>query len=500
MSSSSKIIKGAFWLTIVGLCNRIIGFFYRIFLSNTMGATRLGIYQLIIPAQSLCLAISVGGIQTGITNLIAASQKKGDTKASHQLFACACFLTLLLSILISMLLYRNSNWIAKSLIKETRCAPLLSLLSLSIPFTALHSCIMGYYYARQETKVPNISNLIEQIIRVTATILVYNFLSARRTEITGTIALAGLLCGEIAAVLFSFLWYLRETKKLSYLTLSTTYMKKIILFSTPLTCNRLLLTLLNSFEALSIPQKLITHGYTANQALGLYGTLTGMTLPLLLFPTAITNAVSLMLLPSIAAAYAANDRRSIETAIDQTLKYCLILGIYTTGIFYLAGEQMGLLLFNSKACGTLVKGLAFLTPFLFLSTTLSSILHGLSKTTTSLRLNCIRYLIRISSIFLLVPTIGLKGYLWGLLISDGFFTLSSLLILRKSHPFNFSFQERIAKPALLLLLSISLTELLLFLTHKTTSTPNWSTLILFLGTLTLLYLIFLIKFKILQKK
>ena len=49
-STKSTLLTGTLFLTLAGILTRIIGFFYRIFLSRTIGAEGLGIYQLIAPS------------------------------------------------------------------------------------------------------------------------------------------------------------------------------------------------------------------------------------------------------------------------------------------------------------------------------------------------------------------------------------------------------------------------------------------------------------------
>ena len=51
--SKKLFIKGTLLLTFAGLLSRLMGFFYRIFLSHTIGAHGLGIFQLILPLQIL---------------------------------------------------------------------------------------------------------------------------------------------------------------------------------------------------------------------------------------------------------------------------------------------------------------------------------------------------------------------------------------------------------------------------------------------------------------
>ncbi len=72
MSEKHIILKGAFILTAVGFINRIIGFFYRIFLSQAIGAEGMGIYQLIFPVYAMTFSLAVSGIQTSISKYVAA--------------------------------------------------------------------------------------------------------------------------------------------------------------------------------------------------------------------------------------------------------------------------------------------------------------------------------------------------------------------------------------------------------------------------------------------
>ena len=61
--SKERFFKGTFLLTSAGLISRIMGFFYRIFLSHTIGAEGIGLYQLVVPLQHLwCfLIVAISG-------------------------------------------------------------------------------------------------------------------------------------------------------------------------------------------------------------------------------------------------------------------------------------------------------------------------------------------------------------------------------------------------------------------------------------------------------
>lgn len=51
--SKKYFFRGTLLLTAAGILSRILGFFYRIFLSHTVGAEGIGLYQLVLPLQSL---------------------------------------------------------------------------------------------------------------------------------------------------------------------------------------------------------------------------------------------------------------------------------------------------------------------------------------------------------------------------------------------------------------------------------------------------------------
>ena len=54
--SSRNLFRGAAVLTAAGLITRIMGFFFRIFLSHAFGEENVGLYQLIFPVYALCLS------------------------------------------------------------------------------------------------------------------------------------------------------------------------------------------------------------------------------------------------------------------------------------------------------------------------------------------------------------------------------------------------------------------------------------------------------------
>ena len=199
--------------------------------------------------------------------------------------------------------------------------------------------------------------------------------------------------------------------------------------SIPLTSSRILLNILQSVESISIPLRLQIYGYTASEALSNYGVLTGMALPCVLFPSAITNSISTMLLPTVAEIQAAKNNSQLKRLIEKIFIFCVTLGMGCCLFFVFFSDWMGTFMFHSELAGTYLKTLAWMCPFLYLNATFISIINGLGKASVSLLINCIGLVIRICGVIIFIPIIGMNGYLWGLLLSQAVTNILCLIFI-----------------------------------------------------------------------
>ncbi|MEY8426936.1 polysaccharide biosynthesis protein [Lachnospiraceae bacterium 46-15] len=459
MNQKRVILQGAFVLTIVGFVSRIIGFFYRIFLSHAIGAEGVGIYQLIFPVYTMAFSLTAAGIQTAISKNVSEKMALDDKKGARNTFFAGLILTTCGTLLVSLFLYREAGWISAAFLKETRCEPLIRMLAFALPSAGIHSCVGGYYFGMKKTHVPAISQLVEQAARVSVSYLVYVIFLEKGIRPTPVLAVIGLIFEELASALFSLTaaaLHFGKTRISSLTSKPSLPFTGILKISLPLTANRVLINLLQSMEAICIPLRLQLAGLSVSSALSIYGVLTGMALPLVLFPSAITNSISVMLLPTVSEAQAAGSQRQISRTLENTIQYCLILGILCTGIFLCFGESMGRVLFASSLAGKFILILAWICPFLYLGTTLTSILNGMGKAVTTFWQNTVSLLIRILFVWFAIPRFGVAGYLWGILVSQLLSAALALFVLSRHVPFHFDSLGWIVKPLAALGVSVGI--------------------------------------------
>ena len=414
--SRHPLVVGTFILTLTGILCRIIGFFYRIYLSRLFGEEGMGLYQLLSPVLSLSFSLTAAGYQTAISKLVAEQSAKSETPSLRPL-AAGLGISLPLSLLCNAGIYFGADFIAESLLREARTAGMLRILSFSVPLSAVHSCVNGYFYGVKKAGIPSASQLLEQLARVGCVFLVSGQVIRAGQAPSISVAVLGLTLGELCSMLFS-LAAVQPARSRVPAPLSSGLYRSLLAMALPLTANRIVLNLLQSVEAVSIPSMLRAYGYDNITALSVYGVLTGMALPFIFFPNALTSSVAVLLLPVISENHALGNRKVVAQTTIKTVKYCGLMGFCCMIGFLLLGNWAGCTLFKSPLAGYFITDLGFICPFLYLDTTLSSILQGLGKAGQIFFMNVVCLLMRLAFVFLAIPRFGIRGYLWGLLASQ----------------------------------------------------------------------------------
>ncbi len=476
----SNIVKGTLVLTLAGFITRFIGFFYRIFLSNTMGAELIGIYQLIFPVFGICYTIFAAGIQTSISRLVAGEIGKRNPKNVNKILRISVFLSISLAVVLSFLIYYYADFIAWRFLMEKRSAASLRILALAFPFCGITACINGYYYGLKKAGVPAITQLVEQFARVIVVYIVAFYIGNGDGKVTCELAVIGVVIGEIASCFYNIV-SLYVSRSPSRLIVSgpdpnatesrrRKILKDLLQLSVPLSANRLLLSILHSIEAILIPAMLRRYGLSTQEALIIYGVLNGMSLPFILFPTAVINALAVLVLPTVSEAQAVNNDRLIEKTTEISIKYSLIIGIISTGLFIIFGNDLGNSVFHNESSGAYLVILAWLCPFIYLTTTLGSIINGLGKTHVTFINSVIGTVCKILLIMFLIPAQGINGYLIALLIGQLIITGLDGFAVIKYVKFSLDSVNSVVKPTLVTILCCLVFNMAYEYTKKVTHT------------------------------
>lgn len=494
----NKILKGTIILTMAGIITRVIGFLYRIFLANVLGDTNLGIYQMVFPVYTICFTIYASGLQTAVSQLISDPKLNQPSK----ILKCGIMFSLFCSISLSLGLFFFSDWISLHLLFAKETAPLLKILAVIFPFCGITSMINGYFYGKRQAKVPSITQIIEQILRVGFVFIIF---LCYKKNISCEIAVTGLIVGEIGSNLYN-IWNIRKEgtrAKKKKIQMSPSYREisiKLLQQAVPLSATRLTISFLSAAESILIPIMLQLSGLHRDYSFALYGIITGIVIPFIFFPGTITNSLSVLLLPEVSKAYHENNRKKILHTTQITIKYSLLLGCAAMGIFMCFGTQIGMLFFHNERAGKLLSLLAVICPFIYVSTTLASIINGLSKSSITFRNTVIGLTIRILFLVIATPHYGIYGYLFGMLLSQMVISILDGLYLIKRNYTTINITKWFVCPGILFLTMCYIGKKVMLICFRAHIFPDKICMLITMGICMMVPIVILLKSNMIQKR
>ena len=138
---------------------------------------------------------------------------------------------------------------------------------------------------------------LNKLVRIGSVMGIYYITIHSGLPFTKFHAMLGLLLGEIAATFYYLNLLSLSQKQIRQKPIAqvNTTCKDLLSMACPLTATRLLLTVLHGIENIMIPLCLVRFGLTNTQSLSIYGIYSGMALPMIFFPTVLSNSIAVML-------------------------------------------------------------------------------------------------------------------------------------------------------------------------------------------------------------
>lgn len=426
----NSIVKGALILTIANIITRVLGFVYRIYMSNVIGAEGMGLYQLIVPIYMLVWSISSSGFSTTISKLTAQENAKNEYGNMGRILKQSIILSGFISLILSISVFLLSEYIGTNVLNDARTVKSLKIISLCFPFMAAGSCIRGYFLGLKETKIPAASQVLEQFTRMAAIYFLAGTLIPKGLEYAAAAAVIGMCLGEIISFIYVLFCYkvfkLNHRLNKAPSQNSAKILGVILIMAIPLTANRVTGSFLSTIENILIPQKLQEFGFSVQQSMSEYGKLTGMAMPLIMFPSSLLTALSTSVLPVVSEARAVQNNRRITNTVTKSMLLTSIIGIGTAGIFITFPNDIGYLIYNQDEIGKLLYFMGFICPFMYFQVTLSGILNGLGEQVFIFRNSLISSAVNIGFIYFLIPVYGINAFIAGWFLSLLFVSILDL--------------------------------------------------------------------------
>lgn len=453
--TKKTLVGGTIILIITGFIVRVLGFVYRIYLSNLIGAEGMGLFQLIFPIYSVILVTLTAGVSIAVSKMVAEETAKNHFVNLRRITRLALVMVVGSGLIVSVLFYFNVNFVVNSILKDSRTYYSLALLIPCIPIIAAASVLRGYFYGIQNITPTAVSQVVEQIVRIAFVMIIASRFIGIGLEYACAVATLGMALGEIANLVVLYIAYKSKKNSIhkngsnSGLIRKRTIIKELVTISLPISFNRFITNLVSAFETILIPKMLVAGGMTYKLSMHEFGRLTGMAMPVLFFPSLVTSSLATLLVPAISEGISVNNYKSVNYRISKSIQLTVALGVIFTALFILYPNEIGNLMYKKEKIGDMLYSLAFTSVFLYLQQVLFGILNGLGKQGISLRNSLIAYAIRIGFVYFAIPVYGIVGYIWGLVASSIVVCILNLITVVRSTRMTLDLQNWIVKPSII---------------------------------------------------
>lgn len=299
MASKKSFVKGALILTFAGVLAKVLGALYRIPFNRIVGEEGAALYALGYSLYLILFALSTAGIPLAVSKLIAVAEERKAYGESERLLKVSLGFMASLGIIAFLVVFFGADWISENLFHEPRASLSIRCLAPAMLFSCLTSVFRGYFQGKQMMSPTAISQVTEQLFRV---LLIFVAIYALAGESLEVIVAGATLASAVGALLsFSFLvtFFIRHRRRhlipKEDLINDTTDKKtvgkilsELLWLTIPICIGALVLPLMQFVDTTVIIPRLMSIGYSSNEALIHQGYLTSYAMPIISLPFIIT--------------------------------------------------------------------------------------------------------------------------------------------------------------------------------------------------------------------
>ncbi len=412
-------------VTVFSISEKALGFLYRIFLSHTIGAEGIGLYQVALSVFGTVLTLTTAGTPVTVSRLMTKYNAENQPDRAKKVITAGITFTLSVIIPVTAVLFLFSSNLG-FLFADKRCIPIFRTLLPGLIFTSIYAVLRGVFWGSKDFLPYSIIELLEEACMILVGIALVT---------TSSSIYAGAMSASIAVLvsyIFSFslaiaVFFLRKNKFAN----PKTEFKPLLRSAVPITAMRSASSLAVSLVSIILPARLIASGLTETQAMSSFGAIMGQAIPLLFIPTTLIGSFTLVLVPEISENYYKKRHYYLKRDVEKAVKFATFLTALFVPVFTVCGSELGILIFNGQECGKYLSASAFLMLFMSLSSITTSMLNSMGLENKTLLYFVFSSVLMLACIWFLPSVMGVYALLVGFSLVYGLTTVLNSRLLSK---------------------------------------------------------------------
>ncbi len=426
MERGKTMLLNTLLLTATAILMRTVGMVFQVYLSNKIGASGIGLFQLILSVSMLAATFAISGVRFATTRLVSEELGRGSGSGVKAAVRRCLIYALCFGTAAAFALYFGADMIGNKWIGDERTVLSLRLLSLSLPAFAMAAVLSGYFTAVTRVIKSAMVQIGEQLVRIVVVILALNLSTGFTVETACAIIVIGGVVGEVFSFLMLYLLYVFDRRRYTHgHARGTGLTKRLLNISLPLAVSAYGRTALSTIENLLVPRGFRKSGASSEAALADYGLIQGMVFPIIAFPSAFFYSLSELIVPELTEAQVNGRTQEISRKVGRILYLCILFSFGVTAAFFQFAGELGTCIYQSPAVGPYIRSLALLMPIIFLDSVTDGMLRGLGQQMYCMRYNILDSLLSVVLVYFLLPIYAVPGFIFMIYFTDLFnFTLS----------------------------------------------------------------------------
>jgi len=444
----SGFIKDGLLLTFTTLILRTAGIFFSARLSIIAGTAVLGIYTQIMSVYAFAATAATAGVNLGALRITAESYGRGESRFIRGGMNEALKYCLKVGIITCILLALNATFFGTVVLRDARTVSSLRTLALALPFISVANAFHGYFNGIKRIYKSIIASVFEQTIRISLTLIALtNTTSSDAESMCLTLIICNVSSEVFSCALLSVLYLFDSKRYVPDKTENKRIKKRFTSITVPLAISALIRSGLTSAEHILIPIGLRMNGANNDGAMSRYGTVSGMVMPILLYPMALLSSFASITVTNLSSRLSAGESsNSISATVSKGISLTLKYAIGVTSIIHYYADMLANSIYHSSEAGVYLRIMASLILLMYLDHISDGMLKGMDKQNYVMKINIIDASLSVVFAIILIPIFGIYGFIASVYICELLNCICSFGMLLKLLPIRLSFAEDIITP------------------------------------------------------